>query len=304
MKNAIKYYYNFEPTDIHFINNNYFFSIANQYYVLYAYNQDEKEIQKTYDLQKKLFEHNIYTHQIILNKEQQIVTIIDGKRYILMKMYDQMNKKVNEEMIVIFNEKTSYIFTENKNQSSWKNLWEQKIDYFEFQVNQFGKKFIKIRESFSYFVGMTEIGISLLANFNHNARLSISHKRINKYSTTFDLYNPFNFIIDYKVRDICEYFKYSFIKGDVTYDNIIKYIAISNLTSDEIYLFFVRMLFPSFYFDYYEEIMDKYFRENVIDESLLNNIDKIAINYEKLLKKIYLFIKGYILISKIDWLET
>lgn len=304
MKNAIKYYYNFEPIDIHFLNNGYFFSLANQFYVLYICYLEEKDIQKIYDLQKKLLENNIYVHQIILNRDRNIFTMIDGKKYILMEMYNEMNNKINEDMVVLFNEETSYIFTDDRSQISWKKLWEQKIDYFEYQVNQFGKKFAKIRQSFSYFVGMTELGISLLTNFNSNAKLSISHRRINKDSTTFDLYNPFNFIIDYKIRDICEYFKYSFIKGEDVFEKILKYFSISNLTLEEIYLFFTRMLFPSFYFDYYEEIMNKYFNENIIDESTLNNIDKIAIAYEKLLKKIYLFVKGYISIPKIDWLEN
>lgn len=304
MKNAIKYYYNFEPIDIHFLNNSYFFSLANQFYVLYICNLEEKDIQKIYDLQKKLLENNIYVHQIILNRDRNIFTMIDGKKYILMEMYDEMNNKINEDMVVLFNEETSHIFTDNRSQISWKNLWEQKIDYFEYQVNQFGKKFAKIRQSFSYFVGMTELGISLLTNFNSNAKLSISHRRINKDSTTFDLYNPFNFIIDYKIRDICEYFKYSFIRGEDVFEKILKYFSISNLTLEEIYLFFTRMFFPSFYFDYYEGIMSKYFNENIVDESTLNNIDEIAIDYEKLLKKIYHFVKGYISIPKIDWLEN
>lgn len=303
MKNAIKYYYNFEPIDIHFINNNYFFSIDNEFYVLYFCNQDEKEIQKTYNLQKKLFENNIYTHQIILNKEQNIATMIDNKQYVLMRMYNQMNSKINKRIVVLFNDETSYIFTGNKSQTYWKNLWEQKIDYFEYQVNQFGKKFPKIKKSFSYFVGLTEVGISLLANFDNSVRLSISHRRINKDSTIFDLYNPFNFVIDYKIRDICEYFKYSFIKGEKIFDDIIEYLVMSNLTSGEIYLFFVRMLFPSFYFDNYEEIMNRYFHENIIDENALDNIEIITIEYEHLLKKIYLFLKGYISMPKIDWLE-
>lgn len=304
MKNAIKYYYNFEPADIHFISNNYFFSIDNQFYTLYDCNQDEKDAQVVYSLQKKLFASQIYSHQIILNKDQNIVTIIDNKKYVLMKMYNQMNNKINKSMVTIFNEETSYIASENVNQISWKKLWEQKIDYFEYQVNQFGKKFIKIRNSFGYFVGITETGISLLTNFDNKGKLSISHRRINEDSTTFDLYNPFNFIIDYKIRDICEYFKYSFVKGEEIFDDVVEYITTSNLTLGEIYLFISRMFFPSFYFDCYEEIIDKYFRENIIDENGLNNIEKIATDYEKLLKKTYLFIKRYVSIPKIEWLEN
>ena len=64
------------------------------------------------------------------------------------------------------------------------------------------------------------------------------------------------------------------------------------------------MLFPSFYFDSYEKIMNKYFYEDIIEENILNNIEEIALKYEKLLKKIYSFMKEYILIPRIDWFEN
>jgi len=302
MKNAIKYYYNLEPIDIHFKNNNYFFNIEKQYYVLYFCVFEDKEIEKINNLHNELLQYNIYTHQIIVNILESITTIIDGKKYVLMKMYNQMLDKINLEMLVNFNEQTAYISMDN-NKMKWKSLWEQKIDYFEYQINQIGKKFLLIRKSFSYFVGMTENAIQLLVNFNNDSKLSIGHRRINRDSTTFDLYNPFNFIIDYKIRDICEYFKYSFIKKEDVYDNIVKYITNVNLTNDECYLFLIRMLFPSFYFDYYEGVMDKYFNENIIDEHILMDIDKVAERYEILLKKIYLFLKRYISMPKIEWLE-
>lgn len=304
MKNAIKYYYNLEPIDIHLINNNYFFNVDNQYYVLYFCIQDDQNIAKIYELHKKLFQHNIYTHQIVQNQTENIFTIIDSKKYVLMRLYNQMNNKINLHMLANFNEQTTYTLVDDNYKIQWKNLWEQKIDYFEYQINQFGKKFLMIRKSFSYFAGMTENAIQLLTNFNSNASLSIGHRRINKDSTTFDLYNPFNFIVDYKIRDACEYFKYNFIKGYDVYNSILQYLTTSNLIAEDIYLFFIRMLFPSFYFDYYEEIMNKYFRENIIDEYNLNNIETIAIKYEELIKKIYLFLKRYISIPKIEWLEN
>ena len=41
-------------------------------------------------------------------------------------------------------------------------MWIRKIDYFEYQISQFGKKYPIIRESFNYYVGLAENGISLL----------------------------------------------------------------------------------------------------------------------------------------------
>lgn len=304
MKNALKYYYNYEPIDIHFKNNNYFFSVSNQFYVLYLCNLEDNDIQQIYELQLNFLKNNIYTHQIILNIEQKVFTIIDNKKYVLMKMYNEMIDKVTKRMLLLFTEETSYILKNYTNKISWKDLWKQKIDYFEYQLNEFGKKFTNLRKCFNYFVGMVEVGISLLSNINNDANISISHRRINKDSTTFDLYNPFNFIIDYKIRDICEYFKYNFIKGEDVFNEIKEYLSTTNLNIDDSYLFFVRMLFPSFYFDSYEKIMNKYFYEDIIEENVLNNIEEIALKYEKLLKKIYSFMKEYILIPRIDWFEN
>lgn len=35
-------------------------------------------------------------------------------------------------------------------------MWVQKIDYFEYQVSQMGKKYPVIRESSIYYVGLAE----------------------------------------------------------------------------------------------------------------------------------------------------
>ena len=55
--------------------------------------------------------------------------------------------------------------------------------------------------------------------------LSISHRRIHKKDTLFDLYNPINFIIDVKVRDICEYYKTCFLDNQNIIDDIKNYLT-------------------------------------------------------------------------------
>ena len=92
--------------------------------------------------------------------------------------------------------------------SDWKRLWEEKIDYFEYQLSQFGNKHPLIRESFAYYTGYVEMAISLLNDLpKKNNNLVLTHKRIRGNSTLYDLYDPFNFVIDHKVRDAAEYFK-------------------------------------------------------------------------------------------------
>ena len=66
--------------------------------------------------------------------------------------------------------------------------------------------------------------IKLNDNINSSS-LSITHRRIGVNSTMFDLYNPLNLIIDYKVRDVSEYLK------DAFFNNVNVYVSAS-LTSE------------------------------------------------------------------------
>ena len=88
----------------------------------------------------------------------------------------------------------------------WKQLWSNKVDYFEYQITQVGKKYPLIRESFSYYIGVVEAGICLLNN-SKKLRCSVAHKRITKNEDLFEFYNPTNYILDTRVRDLSEYFK-------------------------------------------------------------------------------------------------
>ena len=53
-----------------------------------------------------------------------------------------------------------------------------------------------------------------------NGQVSVSHKRIGKNSTLYDLYNPLNLIIDYKARDAAEYFKDLFIQKENIFEEV------------------------------------------------------------------------------------
>ena len=58
------------------------------------------------------------------------------------------------------------------------------------------------------------------------------------------------------------------------------------------------MLYPSFYFDLYEQII-----ENKLEESKIKEAIKITPIYEKLIKKLYQYLKNIIQLPEIDWLE-
>lgn len=295
MKNAISYYYNLNPENIHLSNKNYKFVIDNKFYTLYLCN-DNDNLEKTYEMNQKLLINNIYNHIIVLNINNDITTDIDNKKYILFNTYDEMNQKLVLEHIINFNYITSNLNIEQE--IKWKNMWMQKIDYFEYQISEIGHKYPIIRDSISYYIGMTETAISLLNDIKIQ-KMCISHKRIQHNDTVFEIYNPINFVIDNQVRDVSEYFKIQFFYDNKNIlDDVIHYLKTTNLSTDEIKLFFIRMLYPSYYFDMYELIIN-----NSLEEDELLNIVKLSNDYEKLIKELYIYLSEQSLLPSIEWLK-
>ena len=67
------------------------------------------------------------------------------------------------------------------------------------------------------------------------------------------------------------------------------------LNNEEYKLLFSRLLFITPYYDLYEKIIDNEIEENEI-KKIINKLD----DYEKYLKKIYLYLKRYIDIDNIE----
>jgi hypothetical protein len=210
-----------------------------------------------------------------------------------------MNEKVDLEKINYFKNSIQYFnFEKVINTSNWGKLWSEKIDYFEYQMNQFGIKYKKIRESFAYYIGLAEVGIALFNKYyKEGEKLTLSHKRIGINSTLYNLYDPFNLILDLNVRDTCEYLKSTYIKNKNT-DLIDEYLKTNTLTEYERIMFFIRMFYPSFYFDCFEQIIDEQLEEEEIEKVIKKTED-----YHLLLKKIYLTLMPEVNLPYISWLR-
>lgn len=299
MKNAIMYYYNLIPENMRLTSKYTKFNVDNNNFVLELLQRNPDEINDIYQLSNYLLQINVPCHQIIPNVNNQIITLINNQPYILLKVVVNSDQIISEKDIVFFSnliiDKRNY---KNLQRNNWGQLWASKIDYLEYQVSQFGKKYSIIRDSFSYHIGLAENALQLYKNISANNLLCVSHKRIKKDCTMYDLYNPLEFIIDTRVRDFCEYYKQRFFYNRADNNLVKNYIYNNNLTEKEIKLFFCRMLFPTVYFDLYEDI--------VIDgenERELIPIITEANNYENLLKDLYAMIEQYIRIDIIEWLK-
>ncbi len=293
MKNALNYHYGLAIDTIHQKQKNYYFQVDNINYLMMPYDNIE-EIDEIYKLNVILSNYFPF-HQIVLNKQQNVITNINGDNYILLKIFiDKKNIEIND----IINLDNINIPLEQKKlrRDNWYQLWTQKVDYFEYQLSQIGKKFPIIRESFNYYVGLAENAITIVSNTNKdNIYLGLSHRRID--NTAFQLYNPLNCIIDLRIRDICEYFKYCFFNNMDIINEVNLFLIYNKLSHEEKRLFLARMLFPTYYFDLYEKIIN-----NEIDEIELKKVISKTEGYEKILKYIYLRFKDNDL--NIEWLEN
>lgn len=294
MKNVINYYYNLYPENIFQNTEEYYFFVNNVRYSFIKYLKDPLEINNIYNMHLNILNKNLYVHPIILNKDNEPLTFINNIPYILMQTI-YYGSKVTIENIMPF----SNIIAKETYKNNWAELWQVKNDYLEYQINMLGQKHPLIRDSFSYYIGLGETAIQLV---NMTQKMTIpsvyAHKRISKKSTTFDLYNPLNITEDIKVRDPAEYFKQSFFNGEDIEKDLSYYLDNSRLSVYEYIMFLARMLYPTYYFDIYEEVITG--REE--DKKLLNIINKNN-KYEQILKKIYHYYKSFLNITPIEWLE-
>ena len=302
MKNALNYYYNLYPTSIHQINDSYRCYIQSEEYLLMPYQDDFKYINQIYELSNYLLQINVPCHKIIKNINGQILTLINNTNYLLIQILVK-NKNLNIDDILYF----SAIYVDRKYfnelaKDDWYKMWTQKIDYFEYQVSQFGLRYPIIRESINYYIGMAENSISLFTNIgglhrSNSNLLYVCHKRIKSHDGYFDLYNPLNFILDNKVRNLSEYIKSKFFFSKYTIDDAKGDISKFNLNIFQCNMLFVRLLFPSYYFDCYEQVMEEKKKEIELVKIISKNK-----SYTNFLKELYIFIKPFSDLPDIEWI--
>lgn len=297
MKNAIKYYYGLDVEIVHQINETFEFELLNINYILCPYKKTEKEVNEIYELQKYLKMYKIYSHTIILNIQQNIVTEINNRKYILLKS-NLKDRKIDLNDILYltrFNvDSKKFPLITKKN---WYTLWSNKNDYIEYQMEQIGKGYPSLRESINYHIGVAENCILMLNNINAiNYSFTISHNRLYKNTTVKEFYNPLNFILDSRSRDIGEFIK-SLDKTEEQIASIDFLRKNKILTPLEYKMVFARFMYPNGYFDIYEQIIEKTKTEKDL-EKIIKNVEK----EEQKLKKIYRHINDIHKITEIEWL--
>lgn len=305
MKETLEYYYNLDIDNLEELDGKYHFKIENQDFFFVFYNRGLEELEDIIGVCNEMFLKGINVHEVIRNRDNSFLTKVNEYNYILFKVnnlseeYDIFDM-VNMSNKLVLNNNKSSLYRDN-----WGSLWSDKIDFFEYQVRELGVEKNVVKSSFSYYVGLAENAISYVNNAIlkyggvSSGRIVLSHRRVFYPNYKLNYMNPLSFVFDLEVRDVAEYLKSMFFKKDIEYclDELKSYLSIRKLNIYEYHMFYARLLYPSYYFDVYDSVMNK----NVNEEELVK-IVKRSNDYEKFLKKTYLEISKYVRLDKIDWI--
>lgn len=305
MKETLEYYYGLDIDFLEELDGKYHFKLDNQDYFFVFYNRSIDELKDIVNVCNEMVLKGINVNKILINRNNSYLTKINEYDYILFAV-----SNINEEYDIFDMIKISDKLVLNNSKSSlyrnnWGTLWSEKVDYFEYQVRELAINKDVVKNSFSYYIGLAENAISYVNNTNFkyknvlDYRIVLSHRRVYFPNYKLNYLNPLSFIFDLEVRDIAEYLKSMFFNKNEEYvlEELSSYLKVRRLSIYEYQMLFARLLYPTYYFDNYEAVMNKN-----VDEEVLVKIIKRCNDYEIFLKKAYLEISRYAKIDKIDWI--
>lgn len=303
MRDTINYYYNLNPNRINKIFDYYYFYLNNELYYFVLYDRKIDDAHSIYEFNREMLNKNILVNEIINNKSGNIITYVNNVPYILMKVFININKPISlSEISYMSNVRVNY--SNNLMRSNWAVLWSNKIDYLEYHHEQNYQKYPILSDSFDYFVGMAENAISYIGYILNNIKPErvdigvVSHDILND-DTIYSLYNPLNIIVDHKARDLAEYIKLSFFSDNYSiFDELDEYFKHNYYSFYGISLVVARILYPSFYFEMYDEVIS-----NKINEADILKITSRTSEYEKYIGDVLSYLKKYYDIKEIEWLK-
>ena len=274
MESILNYYYGINVSNIKKYNNDYLVDANNSTYLLSELHEEIDELQKIINI---LNNTDIKYHLLVLTKDNNLFITYDNKNYCLLQIRIPQNEKIS--IFTFQNTKTTGI-------CNWGEIWSQRIDYYESQVEELIKD-ESIKYALQYYIGLTEIAIyylNILKDTYDNNTLNyiISHKTLHSPLNSLNYYNPLNMKIDLEIRDLAEYIKMSYFNEILTDYELLHLLDNLKFTEPMANYLFLRLLYPSYFFNLY----DDYIETKKIDSKMIKYIKKSK-DYESLLSKIY-----------------
>ena len=273
MKNLINHFYNFNISDISYNSSKYYFKNNDIRYMLKIVNSNKVSLPFKNINFEIINEGYLFFFIIVPNKYGQYITYFDNKPYILLKLSNIVNSRIN-----IFDIRTDLFIRSSHinnhfDKVTWQKLWENKIDYFEDLFSKRGNQFYKYYPLFNYFIGISENALQFLKEasaqkISENADdVVIQHRRINYFDSLYDYYDTSEVILDHASRDISEYIKSCFLNDMWDIQLFSDYLDCHYFSKYGLTIMYSRILFPTFFFDY-------------IDNFLVDGNDKKIIDLE------------------------
>ena len=267
--------------------------------------EDENSLNKLNDLISMLydkFDGNVV--YIVKNKYNKYISSSEGNNNICMLTYkDEKNIDINYfvKMHMAFLNTFNYYV----NIEDIIILWDQRLEYIQNQclvaLNFDNDAHMILYEYSQFAIGLAINALQYLSDmkidFNKKHYLTtLTHRRIKKMDK-FELFNPFNLIVDHSSRDLAELYKNNLIDFDTLFLICQSY----SYNVDEYEYLIARLLFPTFIFDIIEDIAT----DNTMYDYQNEIYYAISKQNEQLdkLKYFYKRISQLMLIRPIDWLN-
>jgi hypothetical protein len=300
MNNIINFYYGINVINIFENKGKYFFRYNNHNYYFIEYDRDEKDLKCIIEICFELRKRNIVSNELICNKFNSYITSFHNKLFVLLKE-NVPERVIGFNDILYFQNNTNNLVSNiNCVRTDCLSLWKRKIDFYEGKLSIIGNKYKLINKTMDYYIGLGENAITyLVINKIQINNIVLSHRRINENMNSFDFYNPVNYILDNRARDLADYIKNLFFYKEMKEDVIFLLLYYVNLNREEYILFLSRLLYPTYYFDLIDRIM--LFKE---DEEILKNVISKTDDYILLLKRLFYYINYNIGINIpiIEWI--
>jgi hypothetical protein len=252
--------------------NEYIFFFNNDFYVFKeCFDTEEKLI----FLNKFILTNNRF-HSLIKNRYSRFLSSFNNSFYILMKVRIRTNRLVVLDDALKNN---LILSTIDERTLNWTRLWKEKVDQVELYINKVNLE-INNLAIINYFLNLSDLAINY---FNEHIRtdlvpLTLCHKRMSVNLDLYGYYSVVDVVFDHYMRDVAE-----FIKCDIYSDKMLdinKYKSIEG--SRDIHLLISRLLFPTYFFD----IFDDY----VLNNKSFDNFYKHFLNLELFEQNLFLVI--------------
>ena len=225
-------------------------------------------VEKCYFLSSKI----PYCDSFVYNNQGNYVTTIENHFYVLIYRVPGKNYLFSPFSFYQVDEKISL---------NWRSLWIQRSDYMNSFYSSIQGKYPFIDESISYYMGLLEMSIYLLNDFDNYYDIGyIQHQVFDEEQ----YFNPFNLIVDVKERDFVEYLKYLFLQ------NLYKNVDISDIIQKgkgifQYDLVIARLILPNYYFSLVDDIILKKSDESTLKE-IINRAEEYGIYVKKIVQEI------------------